>query len=68
MTFSALHLILRGKSDTCGRNSLFFAAHLILRENWTSADVMTGGIKVIKVIFFLVAQKLMKPIIAKKLR
>ena len=29
---------------------------------------LIGGIKVIKVIFFLVTQRLMKPIIAKKLR
>ena len=30
--------------------------------------LLLGGVKVIKVIYFLVAQKLMKPIIGKKLR
>ena len=33
-----------------------------------ASAIAVGGIKVLKVIFFLVAQKLMKPIIAKKLR
>ena len=44
---------------------VFFKKRRARQEN---CYVMTRGIKIIKVNFFLVAQKLMKPIIAKKLR
>ena len=32
--FFAIHPILGGKLDICGRDNLFFALHPILGENW----------------------------------
>ena len=40
----------------------------IMTCNLEIEALLFGGIKVIKVLYYLVAQKLMKPIIGKKLR